>query len=62
MSAYWENLTIYPMFQASNKLGDLTGNLTLIRGLLSGEWNQDFLVIQPGQEVAMSYEIGRAHV
>lgn len=34
----------------------LTGNLTLIRGLLSGEWNQDFLVIQPGQEVAMSYD------
>ncbi len=28
MSAYWENLTIYLMFQASNKLGDLTGNLT----------------------------------
>lgn len=34
----------------------LTGNLTLIRRLLSGEWDQDFLVIQPGQEVTMSYD------
>lgn len=34
----------------------LSGNLTLIRRLLNGDWNQDFLVIQPGQEVAMSYD------
>jgi hypothetical protein len=34
----------------------LTGNLALIRRLLNGDWNQDFLVIQPGQEVAMSYD------
>ena len=34
----------------------LTGNLTLIRRLLNGDWDQDFLVIQPGQEVAMSYD------
>lgn len=34
----------------------LTGNLTLIRRLLNGDWAQDFLVIQPGQEVAMSYD------
>lgn len=34
----------------------LTGNLTLIRRLLNGDWSQDFLVIQPGQEVAMSYD------
>ncbi len=34
----------------------LTGDLTLIRRLLNGEWDQDFLVIQPGQQVAMSYD------
>lgn len=34
----------------------LTGNLTLIRRLLDGDWDQDFLVIQPGQQVAMSYD------
>ncbi|MCE7988067.1 MAG: DUF1638 domain-containing protein [Caldilinea sp. CFX5] len=34
----------------------LTGNMTLIRRLLDGDWDQDFLVIQPGQQVAMSYD------
>lgn len=34
----------------------LTGNLTLIRRLLNGEWDHDFLVIQPGQQIAMSYD------
>jgi hypothetical protein len=34
----------------------LTGNLTLIRRLLNAEWDQDFLVIPPGQQIAMSYD------
>lgn len=34
----------------------LTGNLTLIRRLLNGEWDQDFLVVQPGARIAMSYD------
>jgi hypothetical protein len=34
----------------------LTGNLTLIRRLLDGEWDRDFLVSQPGQQIAMSYD------
>jgi hypothetical protein len=31
-------------------------DLTLIERLLNGEWDQDYLVIQPGQQVAMSYD------
>lgn len=34
----------------------LAGNLTLIRRLLNGEWDDDFLVVPPGQQVAMSYD------
>jgi hypothetical protein len=34
----------------------LTGNLTLIRRLLNGEWDQDFLMVEPGQQIAMSYD------
>jgi hypothetical protein len=34
----------------------LSGNLTLIRRLLAGEWNEDFLVLAPGEKVAMSYD------
>lgn len=34
----------------------ITGNIRLIRRLLNGEWDQDFLVIQPGEKIAMSYD------
>jgi len=33
-------------------------DLTLIERLLNGEWNDDFLVVQPGQQLAMSYDDG----
>jgi hypothetical protein len=36
----------------------LAGDLTLIRRLLWGEWEDDFLVVQPGQTIAMSYDEG----
>lgn len=36
----------------------LAGDLTLIRRLLWGEWDDDFLVLQPGQTIAMSYDDG----
>jgi hypothetical protein len=43
----------------------LQGNLTLIRRLLNGEWDDDFLVVPPGQQIAMAYDAGvikcRAH-
>jgi hypothetical protein len=34
----------------------MAGNLLLIRRLLDGDWNDDFLVLQPGQRTAMSYD------
>jgi hypothetical protein len=34
----------------------LTGNLLLIRRLLNGDWNEDFLILQPGQELIMTYD------
>jgi hypothetical protein len=34
------------------------GDLNLLRRLLAGEWDQDFLVIQPGQQIAVSYDEG----
>ncbi|MDR3233672.1 MAG: DUF1638 domain-containing protein [Planctomycetaceae bacterium] len=34
----------------------IQGDLTLLSGLLSGEWNSDFLVVQPGQTVTSSYD------
>jgi hypothetical protein len=34
----------------------LTGELVLIRRLLEGDWGDDFLVLQPGQRLAMSYD------
>jgi hypothetical protein len=34
----------------------LAGELVLIRRLLEGDWNEDFLVLQPGQRLAMSYD------
>lgn len=34
----------------------MTGDLVLIRRLLAGEWGEDFLVLQPGQESIMTYD------
>jgi hypothetical protein len=34
----------------------LAGELVLIRRLLEGDWDDDFLVLQPGQRLAMSYD------
>lgn len=32
----------------------MTGNLVLIRQLLEGDWGADFLVVQPGEQIAMT--------
>jgi hypothetical protein len=34
----------------------MKGDLRLIRNLLAGEWENDFLILQPGQQLAMSYD------
>ena len=34
----------------------LTGDLKLFRRLLAGAWGDDFLVLEPGQRLAMSYD------
>lgn len=34
----------------------LAGDLDLIRRQLAGEWEKDFLVLQPGQEIKMTYD------
>jgi hypothetical protein len=34
----------------------MAGDLILIRSLLAGEWNDDFLVLEPGQAVNMTYD------
>lgn len=34
----------------------MTGDLVLIRRLLAGEWDGDFLVLTPGQESIMTYD------
>jgi hypothetical protein len=34
----------------------VAGDLVLIRRLLNGDWNSDFLVLQPGQKLGMSYD------
>jgi len=31
-------------------------DLTLVERLMNGEWNEDFLVVQPGEALAMSYD------
>ena len=35
-----------------------SGDLLLLRRLLDGDWADDFLVLQPGQRLAMSYDDG----
>ena len=34
----------------------LAGNLELIRRLLVGDWERDFLVLKPGEQVVMAYD------
>ncbi len=34
------------------------GDLMLLRRLLEGEWNEDFLILQPGQKLTMTYDEG----
>jgi hypothetical protein len=34
----------------------MSGDLLLLRRLLDGDWTDDFLVLQPGQRLAMSYD------
>jgi hypothetical protein len=36
----------------------LPGDLSLVRRLLFAEWDSDFLVVQPGQTIKMSYDDG----
>lgn len=36
----------------------VAGDLILIRRLLNGDWNDDFLVLQPGQKLGMTYDEG----
>jgi hypothetical protein len=36
----------------------LAGDLGLVRRLLDGDWADDFLVLQPGERLAMSYDDG----
>ena len=34
------------------------GSLVLLRRLLDGDWNDDMLVLRPGERLAMSYDDG----
>jgi hypothetical protein len=34
----------------------LAGDMVLIRRLLFGDWNEDFLVVEPGQAISMTYD------
>ena len=34
----------------------LTGDLSLLRRLVSGEWNDDFVIVPPGQEIRETYD------
>jgi len=34
----------------------IAGDLVLIKRLLDGDWDDDFLVLQPGERIAMSYD------
>jgi hypothetical protein len=36
----------------------LVGDLVLVRRLLDGDWEDDFVVIQPGQQAVMTYDGG----
>jgi hypothetical protein len=34
----------------------VTGDMVLVRRLIEGDWENDFLILQPGQQVAMTYD------
>jgi hypothetical protein len=34
----------------------MAGNLVLIKRMLDGDWGGDFLALEPGQQIAMSYD------
>lgn len=34
----------------------LVGDLILVRRLLAGDWKEDFVVLEPGQQIAMTYD------
>lgn len=34
----------------------LTGDLVLLRRLLEGDWDEDFLIVPPGQKINMTYD------
>ncbi len=34
----------------------VAGDLVLVRRLLDGDWNEDFLTLQPGEKLAMAYD------
>lgn len=34
----------------------MAGDLVLIRRLLAGDWDEDFLVVPPGQQIVMTYD------
>ena len=34
----------------------VAGNLVLVRRLLNADWNEDFLILQPGQKLGMTYD------
>ena len=34
----------------------ILSDLTLIERLMNGEWDDDFIVVQPGQTLVMSYD------
>ena len=36
----------------------MTGSLEIVRRLLDADWENDFLVLEPGRQVAMSYDEG----
>ena len=35
---------------------DLKGDIRIIKQLLNGDWDSDFLIIEPGQKIVMSYD------
>jgi hypothetical protein len=34
----------------------VAGEMGLVRGLMDGDWGADFLIVQPGQAIAMTYD------
>jgi len=36
----------------------LIGDLTLLRQLVNGDWNEDFLIVPPGEQIRQSYDDG----